>query len=59
MILKRLRARVLGGGSMLLDTLTAEELAAAQEMIFKGEAEIVSAACKPFLVARLDRTIIS
>ncbi len=28
-------------------------------MLFNDEAEIVNSACKSFLVARLDRTIIS
>ena len=57
--LKRLRKKVLGGGNLLLDSLTPDELVAAQDLIAKGEAEIVSAACKPFLVAKLDRVIIS
>ena len=55
----RLRNRVLGGGNVLLDSMNADELAAAQEMIFQGEAEIVLSACKPFLVAKLNRIIIS
>ena len=55
----RLRNRVLGGSNVLLDSMNADELAAAQEMIFQDEAEIVSSACKPFLVAKLNRTIIS
>jgi hypothetical protein len=50
---------VLGGSNVLLDSMNADELAAAQEMIFHDEAEIVSSACKPFLVAKLNRTIIS
>ena len=57
--LERLRKKVLGGSSLLLDSLTDEELVAMQELIFKDEAEIVSAACKPFLIAKLERTIIS
>jgi hypothetical protein len=57
--LKRVRKRVLGGSRLLLDSLNADELAAAQQLIFADEAEIVSAACKPFLVAKLDRIIIS
>lgn len=57
--LKRLRKRVLGGSYLLVDRLTADELAAAQKMIFKDEAEIVLSACKPFLVAKLDKIIIS
>lgn len=55
----RIRNMIRGGGNILLDRMTADELSVAQELIFNGEAEIVSAACKPFLVAKLDRTIIS
>ncbi len=58
-VLERLRKRVLGGSSLLLDSLTDEELIAMQELIFKDEAEIVSSACKPYLIAKLERTIIS
>ena len=58
-VLESLRKRVLGGSSLLLDSLTDEELVAMQELIFKDEAEIVSSACKPFLIAKLERTIIS
>lgn len=57
--LKRLRKRVLGGSYVLFDSLTGDELVAAQNLIFKGEAEIVLSACKPFLVAKLDRVIIA
>ena len=56
---KRVRKKVAGGNRLLLDSLTAEELVAAQKLIFAGEAEIVSAACKPFIVAKLDRFVIS
>ena len=55
----RLRERVLGGGYILLDTLTQDELVAMQSMLFNEEAEIVNSACKPFLVAKLDKIIIS
>jgi len=58
-VLERLRKRVLGGSSLLLDSLTDEELVAMQDLIFKDEAEIVSSACKPYLIAKLERTIIS
>ena len=58
-VLERLRKRVLGGGNLLLDSLTDEELIAMQDLIFKDEAEIVSSACKPYLTAKLERTIIS
>ena len=54
-IRKRLRNRVLGG-SVRLDSMTADELAAAQELIFQGEAKIVESACKPYLAAELDQT---
>jgi len=57
--LESLRKRVLGGGSLLLDSMTDEELVAMQDLIFKDEAEIVSSACKPYLIAKLERTIIS
>jgi hypothetical protein len=57
--LERLRARVLGGGYILLDTLTEDELVAMQSMLFNDEAEIVNSACKPFLMAKLDKIIIS
>jgi hypothetical protein len=57
--LERLRERVLGGGYILLDTLTNAELVAMQSMLFSNEAEIVNSACKPFLVAKLDKIIIS
>lgn len=58
-VFERLRKRVLGGSSLLLDSLTDEELIAMQELIFKDEAEIVSSACKPYLTAKIERTIIS
>jgi hypothetical protein len=58
-VLESLRKRVLGGGSLLLDSLTNEELVAMQDLIFKDEAEIISSACKPYLIAKLERTIIS
>ena len=56
---KQLRKRVLGGSNVLLDSMTADELAEAQDMIFQDEAEIVLSACKPFLVAKLNRIILS
>ena len=55
----RLHERVLGGGYILLDTLTQDELVAMQSMLFNDEAEIINSACKPFLVAKLDKIIIS
>jgi hypothetical protein len=58
-VLERLRNKVFGGSSLLLDSLSDEELVAMQKMIFKDEAEIVSSACKPFLIAKLERTIVS
>jgi hypothetical protein len=57
--LERLHERVLGGGYILLDTLTKDELVAMQSMLFSNEAEVVNSACKPFLAAKLDKIIIS
>ncbi len=57
--LARLQERIVGVSSLLLDSLTDAELVAMQDLILKGEAEIVSSACKPFLIAKLDRVIIS
>ena len=45
-----MRRRVHAGARMLLDSLSDEELVAAHALIREGEAEIVSEACKPFLV---------
>ena len=56
--LQRVRDRVLAGGHLLVMSLSADEMAAANELILRGEAEIVSSACKPFLRARLERMII-
>jgi len=50
-----LRERVLGGGYILLDTLSKDELVAMQSLLFSNEAEIINSACKPFLVAKLDK----
>ena len=58
LVLERLRERVLGGGYILLDTLTEDELVAMQSLLLNEEAEIVNSACKPFLVAKLDKIII-
>ncbi len=45
-----MRRRIYAGSRLLLDSLSDEELAAAHALILKGEAEIISEACKPFLV---------
>jgi len=58
-VLERLRKKVFGDSSLLLDSVTAEELIAMQKIIFKDEAEIVSSAGKPYLMAKSERTIIS
>ncbi len=50
--LERLCAKVLGGGYVLLDSLTEDELVAMQSRLFNDEAEIANSACKPFLVAK-------
>ena len=56
--LELLRRRVLGGSYILLDSLSDEELVAMQSLLLSGEAEIINSACKPFLVAKLDRVIL-
>ena len=53
--LARVRELILGGGSLLLDRMTDAELVAMQDLLFYGEAEIVNSACRPYLIARLDR----
>ena len=45
-----MRRRIYAGSRLLLDSLSDEELAAAHALILEGEAEIISEACKPFLV---------
>ena len=57
-VFENLRARVLGGAYLLLDKLDDAELVAMQRLLESGEAEIVNAACKPFLVAKLERVIL-
>ena len=52
--LEALRERILGGGSLLLDQMSEAQLVAMQEMLFRGEAEIINSACKPYLIAKLD-----
>ena len=52
--LEDLRARILGGGSLLLDQMSEAQLIAMQEMLFRGEGEIINSACKPYLIAKLD-----
>ena len=56
--LERLRDRVRGRAYLLLDRLSDDELVAMQSLLLSGEAEIVNSACKPFLVAKLDRIIL-
>ena len=58
-ILKRLRQNLAEGGNLLVEELSDGELVAMQQMLLGGEAEIISLACRPYLSARLDRTIIS
>jgi len=51
--LQRLRERVLGGGRPALEDLIGDEMAAANEMISKGEAEVVCTGCHLYLTATL------
>ena len=48
-----LRQRILGGGRLLLDSLSEAELEAAHALLRDGEAEIINEACKPYLVRAL------
>ena len=54
--LQRLRERVLGGGRPALEDLIGDEMAAANEMISKGEAEVVCTGCHLYLTATLRDT---
>ena len=47
---KDMRLRIHTGARLLLDSLSDEELVVAGVLIREGEAEIINAACKPFLV---------
>ncbi len=44
------RRRIYAGARLLLDSLSDEELVAAQALLLGGEAEIINEACKPFVV---------
>lgn len=57
--LSRLRKRVLGGGCPPLEDLAEEDMVAARALIARGEAEIVSRGCHPFLVAKLHGRSVS
>lgn len=52
--LQRLRGHVLGGGHPPLDSLSKEEMVAAQDLILRGQAEITCQGCRLFLAATLD-----
>ena len=54
--LQRLRERVLGGGRPALEDLIGDEMAAANEMISKGEAEVFCTGCHLYLTATLRDT---
>ena len=57
--LRRLRRYLQDGGSLLVEDLAEEELVAMHRLLMAGEAEIISQACRPYLSAKLERTIIS
>ena len=50
---KAMRQRVLGGGRLLLDALSRDDLAALQPMLLNGEAEIINEGCRPYVVRKL------
>ena len=51
---KDMRRRIYAGARLLLDSLSDEELVAAQALLLAGEAEIINEACKPFVVRVLE-----
>lgn len=56
---EKLRRRVLRGSGISLDTLSDQELVAANRLVLYGDAEIISSACRPYLARKLDRIVIS
>ena len=52
--LQKLRTRIAKGGRPALEHLVDDEMAAANELISKGEAEIVCTGCHLYLTATLD-----
>lgn len=57
-VFEQMRNRVRSGGSVLLIDLDKAEMEAAQQLVLLDEAQIISNACRPFLVAKYDRFII-
>lgn len=56
--LENLREKIQDGGHLLVEELTDDELVAMHQLLLEGRAEIISSACRPYLSAKLDRTII-
>ncbi len=50
-----MRERIFGGSRLLLDSLTADELAALRPLLVAGEAEIINEACRPYVIRKLPR----
>ncbi len=50
--------KIEAGRQLLVEALTDEELVAMHELLLEGKAEIINLACRPYLSAKLDRTII-
>lgn len=53
-VMCELHGQILSGACPPLAHLSKEQMVAAQELILKGEAVIVSRACRPHLTARLQ-----
>ena len=53
--LRRLRDRISGGGRPALEDLAGDEMAAANELICRGEAEVICSGCHLYLTATLDK----
>ena len=52
-IVEQLRKRIRGGGRPALEDLEGEEMAAANELISSGEAEVIHSGCHLYLTATL------
>lgn len=52
-----LRTRILGGAVQPLEQLAGEDLVVMREMLIKGEAEVISSASKPYLIAKRSKPV--
>ncbi|WP_170480700.1 hypothetical protein [Ruegeria arenilitoris] len=52
---EEMRRRIFGGGRLLLENLSRDELSALYPMLINGDAEIINEACKPYVIRKLPR----